>query len=147
MSHMSLSQLAYSAIGFSKTMTEEFEDLKKNQRGLSQTLNGVLVWYYTLIKQKWEAEEKAATKGAAEAVAKSETTGEKPTEEGGESEIQRSVSASQYCETRADLIDAIQEWTTEASRTIAMFPSKRSAHQIKRTIDFVNKSKVILRKT
>ena len=62
-------------------------------------------------------------------------------------EVRRSVSASQYCETRADLIDAIQEWATEASRTIATFPSKRSADRIRRTIDFINQTKVILRKT
>ena len=76
-----------------------------------------------------------------------ETTGEKTAEEGGEVEIRQSVSASQYCETRADVIDAIQEWTTEASRTIAMFPSKRSTDRTRRTIDFINQPKVVLRKT
>ena len=78
MSHVSLSQLDYSAIGFSKTMTEEFEDLKKTQGELTQRLDGVLIWYYALVKQKREAEEKAATKALAEAGAKTETSGEKP---------------------------------------------------------------------
>ena len=99
-------------------MTEEFEDLKKGQGELTQRLDGVLIWYYALVKQ--EAETKAAAKASAAAAlaaasAKTETSGEKPAEEGGEVEIRQSVSVSQYCETRADVIDAIQEWTTIAS--------------------------------
>ena len=121
MSQVSLSQLDYSAICFSKTMTEEFEDLKKGQGELTQRLDGVLIWYYALVKQKQEAETKAAAKASAAAAlaaasAKTETSGEKPAEEGGEVEIRQSVSVSQYCETRADVIDAIQEWMTIASR-------------------------------
>ena len=53
----------------------------------------------------------------------------------------------QYCETSANVIDAIQEWTMEASCTIAMFASKRSADRKRRTIDFINQTKVVLRKT
>ena len=116
MSQASLSQLDYSSIRFSKTMTEEFADLKKAQADLTLRADGVVVWYTALMRQKQEAAAKAA------AAAKMETTGEKPAEEGGEVEIRQSVSAIQYCETRADVIDGIQEWTTEASRTIAMFP-------------------------
>ena len=175
MSQASLSQLDYSAIGFSKTMTEEFEDLKKGQAELTQRLDVVLIWYYALVKQKQEAEAQsakktsaaallsaatsaaasAATASAAETPAKTESSGEKTAEggessgsaKGGEVKIRRSVLASQYCETRADVIDTIQEWTTDASRTIVMFPSKRSADRTRRTIDFVNQTKVVLRKT
>ena len=122
-------------------MTEEFADLKKAQADLTLRADGVVVWYTALMRQKQEAAAKAA------AAAKMETTGEKPAEEGGEVEIRQTVSAIQYCETRANVIDAIQEWTTEASRMIAMFPSKSSADRKRRTIDFVNQMKVVLRKT
>ena len=44
-------------------------------------LDGVVVWYSALMRQKQEAAAKAA------AAAKGETTGEKPAEEGGEVEI------------------------------------------------------------
>ena len=62
-------------------MTEEFEDLKKSQGELTLRLDGVVVWYSALMRQKQEAAAKAA------AAAKGETTGEKPAEEGGEVEI------------------------------------------------------------
>ena len=128
----------------------------------------MVIWYHALLKQKKDAEEKAAKSATAAALvaaaaattaenlAKTESTEAKTAEEGGESsgiaksgavEIRRSVSAAQYCETRADLIDAIQEWASEVSRKIASFPSKRSADRIRRTIDFINRTKVILRKT
>ena len=141
MLQVSLSQLDYSAIGFSKTMTEGFEDLKKAQGELTLRLDGIIAWYSVLMKQKEEAAAKAA------AVAKVETTGEKTAEEGGEVAISQSVSNGQYCETRADLIEAIQVWMMEASRTIAMFPSKCSGDRKRRTIDFVNQTKVVLRRT
>ena len=164
----SLSNLDYSAIGFSKTMTKEFEDLKRNQADLTQRLDGVVVWYHALLKQKKEAELKAARSAKAAALlaaaaatttetpAKTESAEEKMAEEEDETsaaaktgavEIRRSVSAGQFCETRADLIDAIQEWAIEASQKIATFPSKRSADRIRRTINFINQTKGILRKT
>ena len=48
MSQVSLSQLDYSAIGFSKTMTEEFDDLKKGQEALKMRVDGIKQWYTTL---------------------------------------------------------------------------------------------------
>ena len=106
-------------------MTEELEGLKRDQADLTQRLDGVVVWFDALVKQKEEAEEKAAKSKAAAALlaastltetpAKTESAKAKAAEEGGEAsglakggavEIRRSVSASQYCETRANLIDA-----------------------------------------
>ena len=57
-----------------------------------------------------------------------------------------SIQTSQYCDAHANVIDAVQSWMTEAGRTIAIFPSKRSVDRKRRTVDFVNKMKV-LRKT
>ena len=155
----SLSNLKYSAIGFSKTKTEEFEDLKTQQADLTQRLDGVVVWHHALLQKKEEADEKAAkeataaaltataTEKTAEIPAKAESTETKTAEEGGEPstiagsnavKIKRSVSEAQYCETRADLINDIQTWASEAGRKIALFPSKRSADRIRRTIDSIS---------
>ena len=50
MSQVSLWQLDYSAIGFSKTMTEEFNDLKKGQEVLTSRVDGIKQWY-TMLKK------------------------------------------------------------------------------------------------
>ena len=92
-----------------------------------------------------EADEKAAKEATAAAPTATAETPAK--EEGGELlaiagpsdvEIKRSVSEAQYCETRADLIDDIQTWASEAGRKIALFPSKRSADRLRRTIDSIS---------
>ena len=124
MSQVSLSQLDYSAIRFSKTMTEEFDDLKKGQEALTSRLDGIKQWYMSLKEAK-------ATGGNSE----------------GEDTLHLSIQASQYCDTCANVIDADQSWMTDASRTIALFPSKCSVDRRRRTVDFVNKMKVLLRKT
>ena len=138
---MSLSNLEYSAIGFSKTKTEEFEDLKSQQADLTQRLNGVVVWHHALMQKKEEADEKAAKEAtaAASVAAATEKTAEIPAKaEGGEPstiagpsdvEIKRSVSEAQYCETRADLIDDIQTWASEPVRRSLYF--RRNAQPIR----------------
>ena len=156
---MSLSGLDYSAIGFSKTRTEEFEDLKAGQANLTERIGAVTQWHDALALRRLLAEQEEAHKAAkaasaaaaaataasaagvaiAEAPAKAEA---EPTDIA----IGRAVSEGQFCETRADLIDDIQEWAKEAGQKIAMFPSKRSTDRTRRTIDFINRTKVLLRK-
>ena len=54
MLQVSLSQLDYSAIGFSKTMTEEFDDLKKSQESLTTRVDGIRQLYLKLVKREEE---------------------------------------------------------------------------------------------
>ena len=107
-------------------MTEEFDDLKKGQEALTKSGQN-----QTMVHD--------AEKG------------------GGEIEISRRklrggrgrCVACLYKRVniaRANVIDAVQSWMTEAGRTIAIFPSKRSVNR-RRTVNFVNKMKVLLRKT
>ena len=117
-----------SAIGFSKSMTEEFDDLKKGQEALTTRVDGIKSWYTTLKKK--EEEEEAKVKAA----------GENSEEEEGEDVLHLLIQTSQYC-------DAVQSWMTEAGQTIVIFPSKRLVDRKRRTVDFVNKMKVLLRKT
>ena len=136
MSQVSLSQLDYSVIGFSKT-DGGIQRFEESSGGADVETE----WSKTMVHDADEGD------GEAAAAAKVEAAGENPAEEEGGEELQQSVQASQYCERRADVIDGVQQWMTEASRMIAMFPLKRSADRKRRTIDFVNKTKVILRKT
>ena len=64
MSQVSLSQMDYSAIGFSKTMTEEFDDLKKGQEALTTRVDRIKQWYTTLKKE--EAKLKSAGENSEE---------------------------------------------------------------------------------
>ena len=95
MSQVSLSQLDYSAIGFSKTMIEEFDDLKKGQEAPTTRVDGIKTWYTTLKKK--EEEEEAKVKAA----------GENSEEEEREDGLHLSIQTSQYCDTRANVIDAV----------------------------------------
>ena len=92
MSQVSLSQLDYSAIGFSKTMTEEFDDLKKGQEALTTRVDVIKQWYTTLKKK--EKEEEAKVKAA----------GENSEEDEGEDALHLSIQTSQYCDARANMI-------------------------------------------
>ena len=83
MSQVSLWQLDYSAIGFSKTMTEEFNDLKKGQEVLTSRVDGIKQWY-TMLKK--EEEEEAKVKAA----------GRNSEEEEGEDALHLSIQVSQY---------------------------------------------------
>ena len=82
--------------------------------------------YLKLVKREEEEEAKKTTGGDAEEA---------------EDALHLSIQTSQYCNTRADVINAVQSWMTDASRTIAIFPSKRSVNRRRRTVDFVNKRK------
>ena len=110
---MSLSGLDYSAIGFSKTKTEEFEDLKTGQGDLTQHLDAVVLWHNALAQKKEEADLKAAKEATAAASAVAAEAPAKEEAEPTDVEIGRSVSEAQFCETRADLIDDIQIWASE----------------------------------
>ena len=57
----------YSAIRFSKTMAEEFDDLKKRQGEITEKIDGVHIWYLALVRQEEEAKVKATRKASAAA--------------------------------------------------------------------------------
>ena len=98
-------------------------------------MDGIKQWY-TILKKKEEVEE-----------AKVKAAGGNSQEEEGEDALHLSIQASQYCDTRANVIDAVQSWMTEAGQMIAIFPSKRLVDRKRRTVDFLNKMKVLFWKT
>ena len=111
--------LAYSSIGFEKTCTEAFDDLKAEQISLSTRVDGIVGLFYDL---------RAKIDGGQELNASLRT------------------SLSQYSEAREDLVDAIMIWYEKSGITIAENVDPRSKRRVKRVHDFVENMKRELRK-
>ena len=112
--------LAYSSIGFEKTCTEAFDDLKAEQISLSTRVDGIVSLYNEL---------RAKLEGGLPLNASLRT------------------SLSQYTEAREDLIDSISTWYEKSGLAIVANVDLRSKRRVKRVHDFVENMKRELRKT
>ena len=118
------SLLGYSSIGFEKTCTEAFDDLKAEQRAISTKVVEIGKLYREL---KGKVEEGEA--------------------EGEELDASLRTELSLYSEAREDLVDTIMGWYEKSGRTIATNVDSMSKRRVGRVHDFVESMKRDLRKT
>jgi len=114
------SVLGYSSIGFEKTCTEAFDDLKAEQRTISTKVVEIVKLYKEL-------------KGKVE--------------EGEELDASLRTELSLYSDAREDLVDSIMGWYERSGRAIAMNVDSLSKRHVGRVHDFVENMKRDLRKT
>ena len=116
----------YSAIGFGRSMTEAFDELRTEQDRIVKCLKATIRTFRKL-----------------------KTKGEEEEEEDEFRDLSESIETSRYCEDRERLMDSLRQWTFDSAFQISenFMDAEKDAERIQRILDFVNKSKTMLRLT
>ena len=119
----------YSAIGFGKSLTEAFSDLRAEQDRIVNCLKATVRTFRRLKAKEGEEDE--------------------DDEDEEFKDLSDSVATSRYCEDRERLLDSLRQWVFDSAYQIGenFVDSGKDAERIQRILDFVNKAKMMLRKT
>ena len=134
----------YSRIGFQKTMSIHFEEIKSDQELIQDKTTEVRRTFATLVKREREFEER-----------------KKKAEEGGsvqdwgllgstgiyEEEMALITAQRDYSQERQDLMACIRVWAQDCSNQLAIFPGYNVETRRKRAIDFINLMKKFIKAT
>ena len=112
--------LTYSSIGFEKTCTEAFDDLKAEQTSIGTRVTEIVKLYRELNVKVMKGQELDAS---------------------------LRTSMFQYTEAREDVIYALKSWYEKGGRAIAANVDSMAKRRVKRVHDFVESMKRDLRKT
>ena len=117
----------YSAIGFGRSMTEAFDELRTEQDRIVKCLKAT-VRTFRKLKTRGEEEEE---------------------EEDEFKDLSESIATSRYCEDRERLMDSLRQWTFDSAFQIGdnFVDAEKDAERIQRILDFVNSAKTMLRAT
>ena len=117
----------YSAIGFGRSMTEAFDELRTEQDRIVKCLKAT-VRTYRKLKTRGEEEEE---------------------EEDEFKDLSESIATTRYCEDRERLMDSLRQWTFDSAFQIGenFVDAEKDAERIQRILDFVNSAKTMLRAT
>ena len=118
----------YSAIGFGKSMTEAFDELRTEQDRIVACLKSTIRTFRELKKKDGQEEEG---------------------EEDEFKDLSESIATSRYCEDRERIMDSLRQWTFDAAYQISdnYVDAEKDADRIQRILDFINKAKTMLRLT
>ena len=105
-------------------MTEAFDDLRDQQDGIIVSVKKVLKTFRGLQEEEEEVDEDFGA-------------------------LEGSVKTSRYCEDREGVMERIRQWMMESAHQITENYSTKAKddERLQRIVDFVNKCKVVLRKT
>ena len=119
----------YSAIGFGKSMTEAFDELRTEQDRIVACLKSTIRTFRELKKKEDQEEEEE--------------------DEDEFKDLSDSIATSRYCEDRERIMDSLRQWTFDAAYQISdnYVDAEKDADRIQRILDFVNKAKTMLRLT
>ena len=136
----------YSRIGFQKTMSVHFEEIKGDQDLIKQKTTEVRKTYAALVKREKDFEEK-----------KKKVEGEGSVQDWGHMESQQvwvydeemalMSAQSEYSQERQDLIGSIKVWAQDCANQLAIFPGFNVETRKKRAVDFINLMKRFLKAT
>ena len=113
-----VSLLGYSSIGFEKTRTEAFEDLRAEQASLTTRIGEMVRLFNDLKDKDFEGEE-----------------------------LNASSTLQAFTESREELIDSLIGWYQKSGRQIAENVDVRSKQRVKRVHDFLEGAKRQIRRT
>ena len=110
----------YSAIGFGRSMTEAFDELRTEQDRIVKCLKATIRTFRKL-KTKGEEEEE---------------------DEDEFKDLSESIETSRYCEDRERLMDSLRQWTFDSAFQISenFVDAEKDAERIQRILDFVKNS-------
>ena len=134
----------YSRIGFQKTMSIHFEDIKADQDLIQNKVTEVRKTFEALVKREKEFEER-----------------KKRVEEGGsvqdwgllgstgiyEEEMALITAQRDYSQDRQDLMACLKVWAQDCANQLAIFPGYNVETRRKRAIDFINLMKRFIKAT
>ena len=136
----------YSRIGFQKTMSIHFEEIKSDQELIKEKTTEIRKSFAALVKREKEFEGK-----------KRQAEGEGSVQDWGQmeslqawvidEEMALASAQSEYSQERQDLIGCIKVWAQDCANQLAKFPGYNVETRRKRAVDFVNLMKKFLRAT
>ena len=138
----------YSGIGFEKTLSLHFEELKKDQSYVTEKVMEVNKGYRAIIirEAKWEARKKSLADEAAKQGLMLSDIWSYSEEDTGE-EMAIDVAKMDFCQMRQEAIRLVQAWTQDSANQIAIYPGFDVEKRRKGALDFVNLMKKYLRST
>ena len=121
----------YSRIGFEKTLSVHFEDLKRDQALIRDTVTGVRKEFAILKKRTSDFEKK-----------REEVVGESEWESREvmvyDEEMALAAAQQEFSQKRQDLIGFVRIWAQDSADQLTMFPGFNIEARKKRSVDFVN---------
>ena len=138
----------YSGIGFERTMSIHFEELKKDQEFLMGKAKE-LKKAYTLLKarnERWEEKKKGKGKEAAARGLNLSSFWDMTDEEFDEDMALTAVN-SNYCQDRYNLVGMARAWMQEGANQLAIFPGFHLEQRAKRVVDLTNLLKKYIKAT
>ena len=136
----------YSRIGFQKTMSVHFEELKGDQDLIRQKTTEIRKTFAALVKREKDFEDR-----------KKKMEGEGSVQDWGDMESQQvwvydeemalATAQSEFSQERQDLMGCIKVWAQDCANQLAIFPGFNVESRKKRAIDFINLMKKFLKAT
>ena len=136
----------YYRIGFQKTMSVHFEELKSDQELIKQKTTEIRKTFSALVKRERELEGR-----------KKKMEGEGSVQDWGDMESQQAwvfdeemalaTAQSEYSQERQDLMGCIKVWAQDCANQLATFPGFNVETRKKRAVDFINLMKKFLKAT
>ena len=138
----------YSGIGFERTMSLHFEDLKRDQSYVTSKVMEVTKGYRAIMirEAKWEARKKSLADEAAKQGLMLSDIWSYSEEDTGE-EMAIDVAKMEFCQDRQEAFRLVKAWAQDSANQIAIYPGFDVEKRRKGAMDFINLMKKYLKST
>ena len=133
----------YSRIGFQKTMSVHFEEIKNDQELIKAKTTEIRKNFATLVRREKIFEEKRKRVEEEGSMQEWETLQVWVYDE----EMALNSAQSEFSQERQDLMGCIKVWAQDCANQLAIFPGYNVETRRKRAVDFVNLMKKFLKAT